>query len=197
MENTKENRGQKRGTWPPCLASVTSAEVMTFMVDMMASPTVLPVDPNPNSKLWIMTASLHTPGELITLMFLLSHKLLSIAILALMLLSLSCVSQNVTVSKTRGASRHEDETIFDPMETKDEMVDMVRKTYSETVHEIIQMLCEATVDKFKDSPAIYGIVGPILLSYIVFLDKDWPKEVIQLEEAKTEDRKEEEKERRT
>ena len=59
------------------------------------------------------------------------------------------------------------------------------------------MLCEATVDKFNDSPAIYGIVGPILLSYIVFLDKDWPKEVIQLEEAKTEDRKEEEKERRT
>ena len=118
MENTKENRGQKRGTWPPCLASVTSAEVMTFMVDMMASPTVLPVDPNPNSKLWIMIASLHTPGELITLMFLLSLKLLSIAILALMLLSLSCVSQNVTVSKTRGASRHEDETIFDPMENQ-------------------------------------------------------------------------------
>ena len=68
------------------------AEVMTFMVDTMASSTVLPVDPNPNdskSKLWTMTASLHTPGELFTLMFLLYHKLLAIAILALMLLSLS------------------------------------------------------------------------------------------------------------
>ena len=101
-------------------------------------------------------------------MFLLSHKLLSIAILALMLLSLSCVSQNVTVSKTRGASRHEDETMFDPMETMDDMVDMVRKTYIEGVHEIIQMLCEAMVYKFKDSPPICGIFGPILLSYIVF-----------------------------
>ena len=32
---------------------------------------------------------------------------------------------------------------------------------------------------------------------LFFLDKDWPKEVIQLEEAKTEDRKKEENERRT
>ena len=87
--------------------------------------------------------------------------------------------------------------MLDRMETMDEMVDMVRKTYIEGVHEIIQMLCEAMVDKFKDTPAICGIVGPILLSYIVFLDKDWPKEVIQLEEAKSEDPKEKEKREET
>ena len=102
------------------------------------------------------------------------------------------ISQNATLSKRRRASRHEDELMLDPMETMDEKADVIRKMYIEGVQEIIQMLCEAMVEKFKVSPVICGIVGPIWLRYIVFsrvFDKDWPKEIIQLEEAKTEDRK--------
>lgn len=81
---------------------------------------------------------------------------------------------------------------LDPMDTMDVDAASIRSIYIEGLQHIIQLQCETLVQNFHVSPLICGIVGPIWLRFIAFtcvLEKDWAKEVIQVEEARDEQRK--------
>lgn len=85
---------------------------------------------------------------------------------------------------------------LDPLETMDDEAATVRKLYIEGLQEILQIQCEVAVQKFQVSPLICGIVGPVWLRFIAFtrvFEKDWAKEVIQVEEARKEQRRKKQK----
>eukprot|EP00250_Pteridium_aquilinum_P009270 c18557_g2_i1 orf=135-1064(+) len=80
----------------------------------------------------------------------------------------------------------------DPMETMHVDAAFIRTIYIEGFQHLIQLQCEAIVQKFHVSPLVCGIVGPIWLRFLAVtrvLEKDWAKEVIQVEDAREEQRK--------
>lgn len=81
---------------------------------------------------------------------------------------------------------------IDPKEAMDRAAGIIRQSYIEGLQDILQMQCEAVVQKLRVTPLVCGIVGPIWLRFLALsqiFEKDWAKEAIEVEEAREDEKR--------